>query len=95
MFFSIPAYFFKPIGSTTLKAEVCTGRDVRGPTLKVHFKNGKKIYMWQTVDHVAEERNQLLANSSPVVMEIEIKAIQELQSSCSASAVGRRKYYRK
>ena len=49
MFFSIPAYFFKPIGSTTLQAEVCSGRDVCGPTLKVHFKNGKKIYMWQTV----------------------------------------------
>ena len=49
VFFSIPAFFYKPVGSTTLQAEVCSGRDVCGPTLKVHLKNGKKIYMRQTI----------------------------------------------
>ena len=49
IFFNSIFYFYKPVGSTTLLAEVCSGRDVCGPTLKVHFKNGKKIYMRQTI----------------------------------------------
>ena len=48
-FFNSSLYFYKPVGSTTLLAEVCSGRDVCGPTRKIHFKNGKKIYMRQTI----------------------------------------------
>ena len=42
---SFRLYFYKPIGSTAILDEICSGGEVCGPTLRLHFKNGRKIYM--------------------------------------------------
>lgn len=43
--YNFSLYFYKQVGSSNMLTEVCSATDVCGATLKLHFKNRKKIYM--------------------------------------------------